>query len=348
MKIDSILLYKQNVPSDFLASTESTLFYKLVLTVYKIALSLALIVLTLFAFYMVNFAVKQSSTTQLAPPSHVCMPSNATQKETDKCLSELAKNVQRPVPPKTISLSSLSQFINDQMRYFLAQSMRALDTAAFDLQKSFAMLSPASRKSQPASEDPTTQSNPKPIFSWYNELSNLLLPSKLVEKSTVTAVGNTMLHPEIKIDPSSLAESLREKKQSTTLRKGNAGKPAALGSSDKEQPAIPEQTISVAIGYVMQEPTASPLHPASLNNEQPQQNILQSDPIKNEALLEQNNGQIMLDQARIFGETTHLSMQQAIQQADIKKNAKLILPYSATLGEHHRLQFDEKFKDFFN
>ncbi|MGL6175904.1 MAG: hypothetical protein ACRC1U_02745, partial [Vibrionaceae bacterium] len=177
MKIDSIVMYKQNVPSDFLASTESAFFYKLVLTVYKVALSFALIVLALFALYVVNFSIKQSSAVRSAQPITVCAPNYAAQNQADKCLPE---HLQRPVLPKTISLSTLIQFFNEQARYFLTQAKRALATAALDLQKSFTMLGPAPTKSVPASEWTPESLYTKPLFSWYSELSNLLSPSKLV------------------------------------------------------------------------------------------------------------------------------------------------------------------------
>ncbi|MGL5250027.1 MAG: hypothetical protein ACRC7P_02980 [Enterovibrio sp.] len=342
MKIDSIVMYKQNVPSDFLASTESAFFYKLVLTVYKVALSFALIVLALFALYVVNFSIKQSSAARSAQPITVCAPNYAGKNQADTCLPE---HLQRPVLPKTISLSTLIQFFNEQARYFLTQAKRALATAALDLQKSFTMLGPASTKGVPASEWTPESLYAKPLFSWYSELSNLLSPSKLVQKSTVAAVGNSMLHPETKMDPASLAEHLQEQKQLSVLHK-NKMPSSAVKQSEPARQAIPVQTVSVAIGYAMQDKEVAPLQPVRLNNEQPKQNAIKSSAIENKTLYQpnqQNNRSAAPELAPTFDEAA----QPSVQPLEINTNSQLILPQSATLGEPPSLQFDEKFKDFF-
>lgn len=346
MKIDSIVMYKQNVPSDFLVSTESTFFYKLVITVYKVSLSFALIVLALFALYVVNFSIKKNSVEQVGSVQaiNVCEPNYATQNQANRCL---LKHAHYPVLPETISLSTLIQFFNDQARYFLTQAKRALATAALDLQKSFTMLGPTSTKSLPASEWSPEPLYTKPFLSWYSELSNLLSPNKIVQKSTVAAVGNTMLHPETKMDPAALAEHLQKQKQHAILHK-NKMPSSAMKPSETARQSIPVQTISVAIGSAMQDKEAAPLQPVRLNNEQSQRNVIENSVIENKTLYRseqqnQQNNHATQDLTPTFDDAAQPSM----QQRELNTNSQLIFPQSATLGEFPSLQFDEKFKDFF-
>ncbi|MGL5336627.1 MAG: hypothetical protein ACRC9R_10905, partial [Enterovibrio sp.] len=89
--------------------------------------------------------------------------------------------------------------------------------------------------------------------------------------------------------------------------------------------------------------------PANLTSEQPQQITIKNSAIKDEAPRQQNLqnqqpiGNIILEPAPVFEQTAPATM----QEIDFKTSAEIILPNSAALGEHHRLQFDEKFKDFF-